>query len=311
MPGQRRWHNRRKRNSGSQKTDDKPNALSARIGGSKVKKEGSDASSKLKANPLFKAINNIKDPASKESNKTDERKKDNGKNRNQNRSSGDSQKQTSNGQASGQRNHQSRNNNNGNRHNNRRHYHKDHNGRMSFKGSHGRRNEQRRNDGELDTDQARNTQRDETHYENKKKLVDMENSNSNVTNGNTASERTFNFKHASLPPILYLKNLVFGTSTEDIKTILEYIGPVYDCRSRRDPEDPESVEAEVVFLDGDHAYAAVEQFDGSIADGRKLLATINKVHRITIQGDSEELPLPRPPSTMSWSDVRRFRPIRQ
>uniref|UniRef100_A0A060TCR6 ARAD1D38126p n=1 Tax=Blastobotrys adeninivorans TaxID=409370 RepID=A0A060TCR6_BLAAD len=308
MPSQKRWYNRRQQNPGSQNTNDKSNVLAARIGESKVKKEASDASSKLKANPLFKAINNIKDPASKENNKTNERKKDNGQYKDGDKSSGDSQKQ-----ASDQRDRQSRNyRQNGNRynhHNNRRNYHKDHNGKMSFKGSHGRRNEQHRKDGEGATDRARNAQTNQRHYDNKKQMVDVE--NSNVTNGNTANERTFNFKHASLPPIMYMKNLEFGTSTEDIKTILEHIGPVYDCRSRRDPEDPDSVEAEVVFLDGDHAYAAVEQFNGSIADGRKLLATITKVHRITIQGDSEELSYPRIPSASSWSDVRRARLVRQ
>lgn len=89
----------------------------------------------------------------------------------------------------------------------------------------------------------------------------------------------FSIKHASLPPIVLFKNLERGTTAQDVKTILEYVGPVSDSRAVYDPES-DSIRAEAVFENKEHSYIAVDQFNGSVADGREITAEIIKVHGI-------------------------------
>lgn len=85
---------------------------------------------------------------------------------------------------------------------------------------------------------------------------------------------SFNFKHASLPPVLRLGNLANGTSAADVRTVLSQIGKVLDCRVRLEAD--KSVTAETVFESPDHASIAVARFHNSVADGRTLSAVITK-----------------------------------
>lgn len=112
--------------------------------------------------------------------------------------------------------------------------------------------------------------------------------------------QNFFIKHASLPPIVLLRNLENGTSAEDVRTILEYIGPIVDCRSIEERDG--TVSAEVTFDNRLHADTAIEQFNGSYADGRLVSVEIIKIHTIPAHSDSNETGevAPEFPNNQEW-----------
>lgn len=93
----------------------------------------------------------------------------------------------------------------------------------------------------------------------------------------TNEKRVYSIKHASLPPIVVIRNLADGTSTEDVSSVLNNIGPIEDCRCAKLEG---VVMAEVTFIDSNHAAQAAANFNGAYADGHRLDAYITKIHKI-------------------------------
>ncbi|KAA8913681.1 hypothetical protein TRICI_003139 [Trichomonascus ciferrii] len=188
-------------------------------------------------------------------------------------------------------------------------------GKMSFKGSHSRNNNNNYHDG--------------SKYRGKTNMTTTNTNDDNETptkpKGQVGNrpKLEFSIKHAALPPIVQIKNLEPGTSAGDVRTILEYVGPVSDTRAQYEP-DSGTVTAEVVFESKEHSFIAVDQFNGSVADGREITAGIIKIHHIPEGTDSPyppaEAPSYQPPAYVSswegpplYSDTvsRRSRPVRQ
>lgn len=278
-----------------ERRDGKPavpgNSLFNRIDKNRTNKKQSPSSKKLENNPLYRAINNKPRPASADGIPKGPRgtkvytKKDIEAN-DYNRASRDD---------TVRRNAE---------------------GKMSFKGSH------RRNHTNKPHDKYKHK------HKNRKTNMTTTTNDNNETFTKPKSELgpklEFSIKHAALPPIVQIKNLDPGTSAGDVRTILEYVGAVSDTRAQYDP-DSGAVTAEVVFETKEHSFIAVDQFNGSVADGREITAEIIKIHRIPEGTDAPHPPAAevlsyQPPAYVSswegpplYSDTvsRRARPARQ
>jgi hypothetical protein len=90
-------------------------------------------------------------------------------------------------------------------------------------------------------------------------------------------QRTFTIKNAAQPPIVHISNLDLGTSAGDVRAVLQSIGEIVDSRAT---ELAESVSAEVVFANPEHAEVAVRELHNSVADGRQISAVISRTHTI-------------------------------
>jgi hypothetical protein len=108
--------------------------------------------------------------------------------------------------------------------------------------------------------------------------------------------RNYSIKYASQPPIVQIRNLDPGTTAEDVKAVLEQIGPVDECRTR---DTNDAVVAEIMFLNKDDATVALQRFDKSYADGRLLSAKIIRQYTIP-EYVAEIRPVEAPVYVSSW-----------
>lgn len=114
---------------------------------------------------------------------------------------------------------------------------------------------------------------------------------------------SFSVKYASSPPILQIRNLEKGTSAEDVKTVVESVGPVLECRVK---DASVGAIAEIMFNHAQDAEQARDTFHNTLADGRQISAQILREYSIK-SGSYMTYSAPAP----STNDRREFQSRRQ
>lgn len=105
-------------------------------------------------------------------------------------------------------------------------------------------------------------------------------------------------KNASNPSFLKIKNLEYGTSTSDLRTVLENIGKIKSLKIK-DLESGSSI-AEVSFISETSLQKAHNQLNGAIADGRNLKTEITNDSEINQPVQYFDEPRPRRSHNSRW-----------